>query len=72
MLPTDSKVCSCVASLSSVITHVTIYRIIRGMNWPTKMEEKKERKSDNVGSKIQIECLESLGNITGSLGAWEG
>lgn len=61
---TESKVCSCVATLSLVIIRVTICRIISGMNWLTKMEEKKETKSDNVGSKIQIEHKRSLGNIT--------
>ena len=28
------------------------------------MEEKKEMESDNVGSKIQIECKQGVGNIT--------
>lgn len=45
---------------------MTIYKIISEMNWLTKMEKKKERKSVKVGSKIQIECKWILGNISES------
>lgn len=39
--------------------------MIRGGNWPTKTKEKKESKSDSVGSEIQTEHKWSIENKLG-------